>query len=243
MKTLQLVEIENVKGANRALKNLLERTRTELVGLGLFYGKAGVGKTRWAMKTAYNNGYIYHRLEQNMTTKDFISGLLSKLLQNTMPFYEVKGNKNEMYQQVLEILQRNQDIVVIVDEADYGFRNKSILATIRDWVDESLATFVLVAMDKAKEKMQSMHGCYLNRTNCIFEFKPLNLSETEKIINEICEVSLDDEIKKFIHAKSNGTIRIVTKYIDIVEMICKKLKKTELCYNDIKDIITTVDVK
>ena len=105
MKTHQLIEIENVKNANRALKNLLERPRTEIVGLGLFYGKPGLGKTRWAWKTAYDNDYIYLRLEANMTIKDFIGNILSKLLQNSMPDYEVKGNRNELYQQVLDILQ------------------------------------------------------------------------------------------------------------------------------------------
>ena len=59
MKIKQLVETENVKSANRMLKNLLERTRTENVGLGLFYGRPGFGKTRWAIKTAQDNGYVY----------------------------------------------------------------------------------------------------------------------------------------------------------------------------------------
>jgi Cdc6-like AAA superfamily ATPase len=135
MKTRQLIEIENVKGANRVLKNLLERTRTENVGIGLFYGRAGLGKTRWSTKTAQENGYVYLRLEVNITPKDFVRDILSKLLHKTMPYYNVKGTLNECYNQVLDILQRDQNIVLVLDEIDYGFSNERILATVRDWAD------------------------------------------------------------------------------------------------------------
>ena len=150
MKIKQIVEIENVKNANRVLKNLLERTRTENVGLGLFYGRAGLGKTRWATRTAQDNGYVYLRLESNITTKDFLRDLLSKLLYKTMPYSEVNGTQNEMYNQILDILQRDQDLTFLIDEVDYGFTNEKILATIRDWCDQSLVTFVLIGMERAK---------------------------------------------------------------------------------------------
>ena len=112
MKTKQLIEIENVKGANRVLKNLLECTRTEIVGIGLFYGKPGLGKTRWMTKTAMENGFIYLRLEVNITTKDFLRELLTRLLHKTMPYYQVKGTQNEIYNQILDILQRDQNITI-----------------------------------------------------------------------------------------------------------------------------------
>ena len=58
MKTKQLIEIENVKGANRVLKNLLERTRTEIVGIGLFYGKPGLWQNKMDDKDSYGE-WIY----------------------------------------------------------------------------------------------------------------------------------------------------------------------------------------
>ena len=243
MKINQLVETENVKNANRVLKNLLDRTRTENVGIGLFYGMAGVGKTRWAMKTAHENGYIYHRLEINVIAKDFIYDIASKLLAKIMPNYEVRGTKIELYHQTLDILQKNYDTTIILDEIDYGFRNNSILPTIRDWADQSLATFVLVGMDRAKEQMLKLNSHYFDRCNCFYEFKPLNLADTEKMINETCDVVLCKEIIQFIHNKCHGTIRIVNKYIDACERISKRMKINELKYADIKDILSTVEVR
>ena len=151
MKTKQLIEIENVKGANRVLKNLLERTRTEIVGIGLFYGKPGLGKTRWMTKTAMENGFIYLRLEVNITTKDFLRELLTRLLHKTMPYYQVKGTQNEIYNQILDILQRDQNITILIDEIDYAFNNDKILESIRDMADQSLATFVLAGMESSRE--------------------------------------------------------------------------------------------
>jgi len=241
MKIKQLVEIENVKGANRVLKNLLERTRTENVGLGLFYGRAGLGKTRWASRIAQDHGYIYMRLESNITPKDFLRGLLSELVRKDMPYYDVRGTMNEIYNQILDIVQRDQDLVILIDELDYGFTNERILATVRDLADQSLVTFVLVGMERSKEKLMKLNSHYFDRCNAFFEFKPLSLSDAEKIIRELCDVFVDTQIIKFIHSKCNGTMRIINKYIDAIERIGKRMKKDELNFEEIKDIIVRVE--
>ena len=189
MKIKQLVEIENVRNANRVLRNLLDRPKTEVVGLGLFYGRAGLGKTRWATKTAQENGYIYIRLEANITTKDFLRELLSKLLQKTMPYYEVRGTCNEIYNQILDYLQCHQDTVILVDECDYGFSNEKILATIRDLADQSLTTFALIGMEEAREKLVKMRSHFFDRTNAFWEFKPLSQEDADEIFKAICEVA------------------------------------------------------
>ena len=241
MKTRQLVEIENVKGANRALKHLLERNRTESVGLGLFYGRPGLGKSRWCSRTAQDNGYIYLRLESNITPKDFLYNLLYKLVCKEMPYFEVRGTAGDIYNQILDILQGDQNITIVLDEIDYAFSNERILASIRDLVDQSLATFVLVGMERAKEKLIRMNVCYSDRCNSFFEFKPLNLSDAELIIKELCDVKVDEQLIKFIHSKCSGTMRKINKYIDAIERIAKRLKKQELSFDEIKDIIVKVE--
>ena len=54
-----LCNTRNVKEADAKLQYLLTRPRSEMVGLGLFYGAPGTGKTRYAMRTAFSSGYIY----------------------------------------------------------------------------------------------------------------------------------------------------------------------------------------
>jgi DNA transposition AAA+ family ATPase len=241
MKIRQLVEIDNVKGANRVLRNLIDRTKTENVGLGLLYGRAGLGKTRWASRTAQDNGYVYMRLESNITGKDFLRGFLMKLVEKHMPYYEPRGTQNELYNQILDILYREFDSVIIIDEIDYGFSNEKILSTIRDLADQSLVTFVLVGMERSKEKLARMNAHYFDRCNAFYEFKPLSMDDAEKILTELCEVMVDKEIVKYIHSRSNGTMRILNKYIDAIERIGKRMKKEELKFDEIKEIITKVE--
>jgi DNA transposition AAA+ family ATPase len=241
MKIRQLVEIDNVKNASRILKNLLERTRTGNVGLGLFYGRAGLGKTRWATRIAQDNGYIYLRLEANITPKDFLRELLSKLLHKSMPYYEIRGTQNEIYNQILDFLQSNQDTVILVDEVDYAFANERILATIRDLADQSLVTFAIIGMERAKEKLMKLNAHYFDRCNAFYEFKPLSQEDAEKIFKAICEIAIDIHILQFIHRKCNGTMRILNKYIDAIERIGKRMKKDTLAFDEIKDIIVRVE--
>jgi predicted AAA+ superfamily ATPase len=241
MKTHQLIEIENVKNANRVLKNLLDRTRTEIVGLGLFYGKAGLGKSRWAWKTAFENQYVYLRLESNANTKDFLKALLAKLQRNTNPYCEIKGTQNDIYNQILDILQSDQNIVVFLDEIEYGFHNRKILATVRDFVDMSLATFVLIGMDKAKIKLKAMQNHYFDRCHNFMEFKELSYEDAEKLFKGVCDVVVDSEIVKYVFTRSNGTMRVLNKYIEALERIGKRLKKNELSFDEIKDVITKVE--
>ena len=242
MKIKQLVEIENVKGANRVLRNLIDRTRTENVGLGLFYGRAGLGKTRWATRIAQDNGYIYMRLEANVRPKDFLRNLLSKLVFKEMPYYEVIGTQNEIYNQILDIVQSDSNLVIVVDEIDYGFATDKILASIRDLADQSLTTFVLLGMERSKEKLMQMNSHYFDRCNAFFEFRALSFEDTKLILHEVCDVTVDDEIVKFVHSKCKGTMRIINKYIDALERIAKKLKRTELTFDDIREIIPKLEV-
>ena len=241
MKTKQLIEIENVKGANRVLKNLLERTRTEIVGIGLFYGKPGLGKTRWMTKTAMENGFIYLRLEVNITTKDFLRELLTRLLHKTMPYYQVKGTQNEIYNQILDILQRDQNITILIDEIDYAFNNDKILESIRDMADQSLATFVLAGMESSREGLLKHSPHFFSRTCATHLFRELSFEDTEMVVREICEVKICSGIIKFIYTKSNGSMRIINKYIDAIEKIARKMKRSELTFSEIKDIISKLE--
>jgi hypothetical protein len=241
MKTMQLVETENVKNANKVLKNLLERTRTEIVGLGLFYGSAGRGKTRWRVKTAQEKGYIYIRLETNTTLKDFLKELLFRLSNRSIPYDKIKGPINTIYGQVLELLQNDSNLVLFIDEVDFAFKNVRILSTIRDLVDMSLATIVLIGMEKAKDMLMQMNSHYFDRCVAIYEFKPLNKGCTELLVNSVCDIRVDSETIDYIHSKCNGTARIINKYIDGIERIARRMKKDSLQFDEIKEILTRVE--
>ena len=98
-------------------------------------------------------------------------------------------------------------------------------------------------MDKIKEDLIRHNAHFLDRTSCSNEFKALKYEDTEKILKGVCEVKLDDEIIKFLHSKCNGSMRVLNKFTDATEKIAKRLKKKELTYDEIKDIISMLEVK
>jgi hypothetical protein len=201
-----------------------------------------LGKSRWAFKTALDTGAIYMRLVANITVKEFLKKLLMKLEYKHLAPEAIYGTKHDIYTQIVSILQRNPGIVIFIDEVDYGFKNKDILASIRDFADESYATFVLVGMHDAKVQLLKMNTHYFDRCNGFCDFKELSKEDTANIMRGVCEVSVDDGISDFIYKKSNGTIRLINKYIEIIEEIGRKMKKSELIYKDISGVLSGLEV-
>jgi DNA polymerase III delta prime subunit len=96
-------------------------------------------------------------------------------------------------------------------------------------------------MERAREKLSNIYPHYFNRVNSFYSFSPLSYEDADKILKELCEIKVDSEITKFIHTKSNGTMRTINKYIDAIERIGKRMKKTDLMFDEIKDIIVRVE--
>lgn len=60
MKPNKLVQIKNVIRADACIQFLMNRPKTEMVGLGLIYGKPGLGKTTYASRIAFMRGLHLH---------------------------------------------------------------------------------------------------------------------------------------------------------------------------------------
>jgi Holliday junction resolvasome RuvABC ATP-dependent DNA helicase subunit len=237
-----MVEIQNVKRADMIFSSLLERTRSENVGIGLFYGCPGLGKSRWAKQTAIRDGHVYLRLIENMTSKDFLKELLHMLKYKHLHADSMYGTQKELYEQILSILQTNEDLVIFVDEIEYGFTKPKILATIRDLADQSICTFVLVGMQNAKSQLTKMNAHYFDRCNGFCEFKPLNLQDVDSVLKEVSEVDFDQNITEFIFKKSNGTMRLINKYVEVLEKFAKKRKMTTMQYSDVNELLEMMEV-
>ena len=62
MREYTLAKTNNVKKGYELFDYLINRPKTEMVGLGLIYGPPGLGKSRFARQTAIQNNYIYFRM-------------------------------------------------------------------------------------------------------------------------------------------------------------------------------------
>ena len=69
MKQGTLVRTQNVIAADKCIEYLQTRPKMEMVGLGLLYGRPGLGKTTYASRIAFSQGYLYLRLEATTTPR------------------------------------------------------------------------------------------------------------------------------------------------------------------------------
>ena len=214
----KLITTANVVKADRAIAYLKRRPKLELVGLGLVYGKPGLGKSTWASRTAFSKGYIYLRLESTTTPKNFAQRLLSSLASRyNYGNVPTCGATNTVFKRCMAILENHEDAVIIVDEIDYAFSNKQLLGAIRDIVDETLAIVILVGMQNAKEKLLQVNEYYFDRCNVFCEFSSSNLKDISELCRQVMDKTPNEAMQEMIYRESTGNLRRAVKLIYGVE--------------------------
>jgi Cdc6-like AAA superfamily ATPase len=188
------------------------------VGLGLVYGKPGLGKSTWASRTAFSRGYIYLRLESTTTPKNFAQRLLSSLASRyNYGNVPTCGATNTIFKRCMAILENHEDAVIIVDEIDYAFSNKQLLGAIRDIVDETLAIVILVGMQNAKEKLLQVNEYYFDRCNVFCEFSSSDKKDISELCRQVMDKTPNDAMQEMIYRESTGNLRRAVKLIYGVE--------------------------
>ena len=214
----KLITTANVVKADRAIAYLKRRPKLELVGLGLVYGKPGLGKSTWASRTAFSKGYIYLRLESTTTPKNFAQRLLSSLASRyNYGNVPTCGATNTIFKRCMAILENHEDAVIIVDEIDYAFSNKQLLGAIRDIVDETLAIVILVGMQNAKEKLLQVNEYYFDRCNVFCEFSSSDKKDISELCRQVMDKTPNEAMKEMIYRESTGNLRRAIKLIYGVE--------------------------
>ncbi len=225
MKQNQLVKISNVVEADQCIQYLMRRPKMEMVGLGLIYGKPGLGKTTYAQRIAFQQDYLYLRLE-SMTTPKAFSGMLLRALYRrfNLGSFIPTGSTNNLFSHCKDILDEHPDTVIIIDEVDYAFKQKKILGAIRDIVDETLSIIILVGMQDAKDRLSQISEYYFDRCNAFYQFKSPTMQDIKLIADEILEVKLSQMKIQSIYEYSNGSLRRAIKMMHGFENGCIDLE-------------------
>ena len=214
----KLIQTVNVTRAQQCIDFLLTRPKQEIVGLGMLYGKPGLGKTTFATRTAFRNGYTYLRLEATSTPKTFAKELLSSLYRNYgYGDYIPHGSTNTLFKQCVQVLCEQQDAVVIIDEIDYAFDQPKLLGAIRDIVDETLVIILLVGMQTARDRLSRLNEHYFDRCNAFVEFQPVNKKDIRSIAQEVMEIPVTENIVEDLYQTSKGNLRKAVKMMYSLE--------------------------
>ncbi len=218
MKQSKLVKTRNVVEADACISFLKSRPKLEMVGLGLLYGRPGSGKTTYAQRMAFREGYLYLRLEATTTPKSFAQQLLLAFYKRfNLGQYLPYGTANNLFKRCLSILEDHADTVIIIDEIDYAFKYEALLGAIRDIVDETLCMVILVGMQNAKDRLAQINPHYFDRCNYFCEFQPASRKDIELLAKEVMEVEVTDRLIDTIHFNCNGNLRKAIKLMYIME--------------------------
>lgn len=230
----KLVNIKNVIEAENCIKYLLQRPKLEMVGLGLLYGKPGLGKTTYANRIAFSRGYIYIRLESTTTPKSFAYELLTKLYHRyNLGDYIPSGTSNSLFKRVLSILEDHEDAVIIIDEIDYAFQMPKLLGAIRDIVDETLAIVILVGMQSARTRLLQINEYYFDRCNIFYEFEPVSKQDIGALCKEILDIKCHNDLIDYIHFHTCGNMRKTMKMLHTIEQVAVAKNLTKISVNDL----------
>ena len=222
MKQGKLVPIHNVQKADECIDFLLKRPRLEMVGLGMLYGRPGLGKTTYASRAAYVRGYVYIRLEATTTPKTFAKELLQNLYRSLgMGDYLPVGTTNNIYKQCIQLLLDNEDTVIIIDEIDYAFRYPQLLGSVRDLVDETFAVVILVGMQNAMDRLNQINAYYFDRCNYFYEFEAVSKDDIRMLGTELMNIPCPESMVNYIHFNAAGNLRKAIKIMHMLEVRSK----------------------
>lgn len=231
MKSGILVETANVKAANYEINRLLTRNREERRGLAMIYGLTGVGKTAYVERTCFSRGWLYYRIKMEDTAKSFLRSLYDRLSRKYLQ--DNAGGRLSAAQlegAVISLLCDNPDTVIVIDEINLltQFRRWHLAELIRDLVDSSFATFVLVGEETTYAKLKAYNNHYFDRSGFNYEFAANNKDDYKLFLASVAEVKLAPAIATYLHKKTGGNLRKAVKELEELEALAKSRGLSEI---------------
>jgi DNA transposition AAA+ family ATPase len=243
MKEQVFIQTANVKRAMAEIKRLLNRPRHDMVGLGMIYGEPGLGKSRLAKYVSYRKGFIYIRLEASDTAKSFAQklwvGLKYQLHLTEQAAEDISapaGSTNSLIGQCIRILMDSPDSVIMIDEFDNAMPNRELRESVRDIVDQTFATVILVGMHGVREKLERTNKHFFDRSNFFCEFHPLDLEDVQKVCAGVCEFEMTPKMVETAYVASKGQFRALIKTIMKFEEKISTQKPVTLSRQDLEEI-------
>ncbi len=203
-----VVPVKNIARLAEASDALLTRT-IGTPGIGLIFGKSGLGKTTATAWFVNQCNGIYVRALATWTPTAMLQTILVELDMATT------GRCSSLVSRVVDAL-RNTGRPLFLDEFDYIVENKRMTETLRDIHDLSSVPIVLIGMEGVQRKVQ-LREQFVNRVAQWVEFKPADFEDCRYLSDSMCEIGIKDELLKKLYQASNGVIRLLVIGLDAIE--------------------------
>jgi len=215
------VKTENASNFMGAVARLQDRGAEEAC-LMIVDGIPGLGKSHTLQWYSAQQGCLYLRAKKEWTPAWMLRELLQSL--NVSPAHSFE----KMYRQALEKLgteaqmaEHNDEVyAVVIDEVDHICRSSRLLETIRDLSDMLEIPFIMVGMGRVRDNL-SRFPQIASRVGQYVAFNPATLEDVTRMVNELCEVEVKDDLIAQLHKASNGLVREIKEGINAIERFGK----------------------
>lgn len=203
----KFVNTQNTKKLMAALAEIEQRGAAEACIL-VVDGLPGLGKSRNTEYLAAQNPAIFVRAKREWTPNWMLGELLEACGVQIVPHGFEK--RFRLLVETLSILAKSatdsgEMFFIAVDEADYISASEKMLSTIRDISDFLEVPFILIGMGVICDKLKRFPQ-FARRVGKFVRFEKLTLEDTEKVVRELCEVEVKNDLIVYLHKKANGFI-------------------------------------
>lgn len=183
-------------------------------------GEPGLGKTRTMRRLVTMTGSLYLRAQKGWDYDWFMHAALTELGVRD----PVRGRRGR-FDLVVEIARKKiSDAAaaglvwcLLVDECDMVSRNPQVMEGIRSLSDLLEIPTVLVGMGTLRDHLRRYQQIGSRVGSNKVEFQRATLEDATALVRGLCEVSVADDLIRFIHQVSKGYSREIVEAVKLVE--------------------------
>lgn len=208
---VKMVQTKNVRQGMKAIDDLLGRVEgTE--GMGVVWGSPGTGKTTFIDFADNMYKGVYVRAMGCWTVTSMLGTLCEQLGGKR------KLRRSDMVNDIVDELTKDkrQPRPIFIDEADYCLRQFAMIDSLRDIYDISQCPVILIGMENIARDLRS-HDRIARRITQWVEFSGLDMTDTRQVVDELCEVTIEQDLLEHIHIQTSGNIGRVVIGIQKIE--------------------------
>jgi len=219
-----IAPLRNVALLDDLVEHLVKR-QPNLPGIGVFSGRAGVGKSSACAHACVAHSAVYLEIRDHFTRKALFQAMLKELA--IIP----ERTAALMFDQVCEQLTKSRR-PVILDMGDYLIK-RHLIDTVLDLYEGSKCAFVMVGEELFPKKLLRESERVYDRVLDWVPAELANLADARKLAALYApEVAIKDDLLAEIVKASKGIARRIAVNIEAVRVAAKKTGKRALSLED-----------
>jgi len=208
----ELAKTKNVRRFIGAVSELRNRPMG-VEGMGLLWGEPGEGKTTIVAYAANTMDGIFLRANACWTVTSMLSSLLTEL--GGVPRKRRAAMLDDIARKLMD-----QERVIFVDEADYLFRQKEMLDSLRDIYDLTGTPVIFIGMEDIARQVQES-GRFARRITQWIEFKGVDLDDARVLADTVCECGVADDLLVHVHREAKANVGRMVVGLSRVERLAR----------------------